>query len=127
MAATHYVLPPQSHQSEILVASVTQVRGLSFAAVAVMGLSEGAFPATIGEDPFLRDADRAVLQEQFAFPLSPSTQSAEREFFYEAITRVRDKLLLTRPVLADNGAEWVASPYWEATRRLMSINPYTCQ
>lgn len=123
VAATHYVLPPQSHQSEILVASVTQVRGLSFAAVAVMGLSEGAFPATIGEDPFLRDADRAVLQEQFAFPLSPSTQSAEREFFYEAITRVRDKLLLTRPVLADNGAEWVASPYWEATRRLMSINP----
>ncbi len=123
VAATHYVLPPQPHQPEILVANVTQVRGLSFAATAVMGLSEGAFPATIGEDPFLRDADRALLREQFGFPLPPSTQSAEREFFYDAVTRPRDHLLLTRPVLADNGATWVASPYWEATRRLTAVPP----
>jgi ATP-dependent helicase/DNAse subunit B len=52
-----------------------------------------------------------------------STQSAEREFFYEAITRARHKLLLTRPVLADNGAEWVASPFWEAVRHLVEVEP----
>lgn len=123
IAATRTTLPPRADQPEILVAEVTQVRGLSFAAAAVMGLSEGAFPATISEDPFLRDADRKTLREQFDFPLPPSTQSAEREFFYEAVTRARDKLLLTRPILADNGAEWVASPYWELTRTLVAVEP----
>lgn len=123
ITATHYMLPSRPDQHEILVASVTQVRGLSFAAVAIMGLSEGAFPATISEDPFLRDADRRILRDQFAFQLEMSTQSAEREFFYEAVTRARDKLLLTRPILADNGAEWVASPYWETTRSLVAVEP----
>lgn len=123
IAATHYNLPPQAAQSAILVAEVTQVRGLTFAATAVMGLSEGSFPATISEDPFLRDADRAALREQASFTLPPSTESAEREFFYEAVTRARDRLLLTRPILADNGADWVASPYWEAVRRLLEIEP----
>ncbi|MCA9873099.1 MAG: exodeoxyribonuclease V subunit gamma, partial [Anaerolineales bacterium] len=121
IAATHYMLPPRTGQPEILIASVTQVRGLSFAAVAVIGLSEGAFPATISEDPFLRDADRRILRDRFALQLEPSTRSAEREFFYEAVTRAREKLLLTRPVLADNGAEWVASPFWETVRSLVTV------
>lgn len=123
IAAAHFTLPPQPHASEILAAGVTQVRGLSFAAVAVMGLGEGAFPAVISEDPFLRDADRAALRERAAFSLLPSTESAEREFFYEAVTRARSRLLLTRPVLADNGAAWLASPFWETTRRLLSVTP----
>jgi len=123
IAATHYVLPSQPRRPEILVADVIQVRGLSFAAVAVMGLSEGSFPGTVGEDPFLRDADRAILREQYGFPLPPSTRSAEREFFYDAVTRARDQLLLTRPILADNGADWMASPYWDATRRLTAVTP----
>jgi len=100
-AAATFFLPAQPGQPEIVVANAIQVRGLSFAAVAVMGLSEVSFPATISEDPFLRDADRKALRQQFSFPLQRSTESAEREFFYEAITRARSQLLLTRPVLAD--------------------------
>lgn len=123
VAAAQYHLPGRAGQPQIMVASVIQVRGLSFAAAAIMGLSEGAFPATIREDPFLRDMDRRRLREQFAIALESSTQSAEREFFYEAVTRTRQKLLLTRPVLADNGAEWVASPFWEAARRLVAVQP----
>jgi ATP-dependent helicase/DNAse subunit B len=121
--AIHFNLPPQPHQPEILAANVIQVRGLSFAAVAIMGLSEGLFPAAISEDPFLRDADRLALRQHFGFPLKLSTQSAEQAFFYEAIARARHKLLLTRPVLADNGAEWVASPFWEATCQLVQAEP----
>jgi ATP-dependent helicase/DNAse subunit B len=123
IAAAHVVLPARPDQPEIVVANATQVRGLSFAAVAIMGLSEGSFPATISEDPFLRDTDRDALRQQFGFPLARSTQSAEREFFYEAVTRARQKLLLTRPVLADNGAEWVASPFWEAVRQVVAVAP----
>ncbi|MCB8943070.1 MAG: exodeoxyribonuclease V subunit gamma [Ardenticatenaceae bacterium] len=121
VAATQFHLPPQPHQPEILVANVNQVRGISFAAAAIMGLSEGLFPAAISEDSFLRDADRHILRQQFGLALNPSTQSAEREFFYEAVTRARHKLLLTRPVLADNGAEWVASPFWEAVSQLVPV------
>lgn len=123
VTAAHFQLPMRSDQPEILVADAIQARGLSFQAVALMGLSEGSFPAALSEDPFLRDADRRTLRARFGFPLKLTTQSAEREFFYEAITRAREKLLLTRPVLADNGAEWVASPYWEAVRHLVDAEP----
>jgi ATP-dependent helicase/DNAse subunit B len=59
------------------------------------------------------------MREEFDFPLDPSILSAEREFFYEAITRPSDKLLLTRPTLADNGAAWPPSPFWEAVYALL--------
>jgi ATP-dependent helicase/DNAse subunit B len=82
-----------------------------------MGLSEGEFPAVISEDPFLRDADRAALRRECQLKLEPSTQSAEREFFYEAVARPSERLLLTRPTLADNGAAWPPSPFWEAVHQ----------
>jgi RecB family exonuclease len=110
-------------QSEIVVASAVQARGVPFRAVAVLGLAEGEFPAVIGEDPFLRDADRKRLRKGQGFPLEPSTLSAEAEFFYETVTRPRERLLLTRPRLADNGAAWQASPFWEEVRRLVRVEP----
>jgi ATP-dependent helicase/DNAse subunit B len=121
--AASYRLPAGAGSEEILVADVVQARGLSFRAVAMLGLAEGEFPATLGEDPFLRDADRRRLRDEFGLPLELSTEGSEAEFFYEAITRPRERLLLTRPRLADNGAPWQASPYWEAVRRLVTVVP----
>lgn len=109
--------PPDS--GGILVASAANARGLSFRAVAIVGLAEGVFPATISEDPFLRDADRAAMQATHEFVLEPSTQSDEEAFFYEAVARATDYLLLTRPRLSDSGAEWVASPFWDAVGALV--------
>ncbi len=123
ISSTHFTLPHRTNEAEILVADVTQARGLAFEAAAVLGMSEGSFPKTISEDPFLRDEDRDQLERMSKIALGPSTKSAEREFFYEALTRPRQKLLLTRPVLADNGADWVASPYWEAVRSLIDCVP----
>lgn len=121
--AASYYLPAHADREEILVADVVQARGLAFRAVAVLGLAEGEFPATLSEDPFLRDADRRRLRVECGLPLELSTEGAEAEFFYEAITRPRERLLLTRPRLADNGAPWQASPYWEAVRRLVTVTP----
>ncbi|MFO7743608.1 MAG: PD-(D/E)XK nuclease family protein, partial [Anaerolineae bacterium] len=45
------------------------------------------------------------------------------EYFYETVTRPREALLLTRPRIADNGAPWQASPYWEEVRRLLEVTP----
>ncbi|MCX6032087.1 MAG: PD-(D/E)XK nuclease family protein [Chloroflexi bacterium] len=121
--AASYRLPVHADREEILVADVVQARGLPFQAVAVLGLAEGEFPATLSEDPFLRDADRRRLRVELGLPLELSTEGAEAEFFYEAVTRPRARLLLTRPRLADNGAPWQASPYWEAVRRLVRVAP----
>ncbi len=123
VSVANYTLPMRPDEIAILAAPVVQARGLGFEAVAVLGLGEGSFPATVSEDPFLRDADREWLRNNADFWLLPSTRSAEREFFYEAITRPRHALLLTRSILADNGADWVASPFWEAVRALVTAQP----
>jgi ATP-dependent helicase/DNAse subunit B len=86
-------------------------------------MAEGEFPAVIGEDPFLRDADRKRMREDYGFPLEPSTLSAEAEFFYETVTRPSERLLLTRPSLTENGALWQASPFWEEVCRLVRAEP----
>lgn len=121
--AAAFQLPVDPSRAEVIVADVVQARGVPFRAVAVLGMAEGEFPTVIGEDPFLRDADRERLRVGFGFALEPSTQSAEAEFFYETVTRPRERLLLTRPRLADNGALWEASPFWEEVRRLLRVEP----
>ncbi|MCK4473349.1 MAG: exodeoxyribonuclease V subunit gamma, partial [Anaerolineae bacterium] len=121
--AITYRLPLRRGREEILVADVVQARGVPFRAVAVLGLAEGEFPTTLREDPFLRDGDRQRLHSEYGLDLEPSTESAEVEFFYETVTRPRERLLLTRPRLADNGARWQASPFWEEVRRLVDVVP----
>jgi ATP-dependent helicase/nuclease subunit B len=123
--AATFTLPVHPEREEILVVDVVQARGIPFRAVAVLGMAEGEFPATLGEDPFLRDADRKHMREGFNLSLEPSTESAEVEYFYDTVTRPRERLLLTRPRLADNGAPWQPSPFWEQVRRLMLVQPKT--
>jgi RecB family exonuclease len=134
--SSSYTLPPSTHRDEVLVADVIQARGVPFRAVAVLGLAEGEFPLGLSEDPFLRDADRTALAgwqgqpeqgraalREHGLLLRPSTESGEVEFFYETITRPSERLLLTRPRLADNGAPWQASPLWEEVCRVSGVEP----
>jgi RecB family exonuclease/superfamily I DNA/RNA helicase len=116
---------PQSHpgREEILAAGVLRARGLPFRAVAVLGLAEGEFPATLGEDVFLPEADRDALRQEHGLAVDSAIESAEREFFYEAVTAPSQMLLLTRPNLAESGAEWPPSPFWEEIGRLLEIQP----
>jgi ATP-dependent helicase/DNAse subunit B len=123
--AATYRPPLRPDRDDILVADIVQARGLSLRAVALLGLAEGEFPARLAEDPFLREADRRRLREDFGLPVASAIESAESEFFYEALTRARERLLLTRPRLADDGAPWQASPFWEETRRLLAATPQT--
>ena len=118
-----YQMPLHPEQEEILVADVVQARGLPFRAVAVLGMAEGEFPMVLKEDPFLRDRDRQQLSQSFDLPMELPTESAEYEFFYEAVTRARDRLLCTRPRLAEGGAEWQPSPLWEEVTRLFDVQP----
>ena len=121
--AATYRMPIRPHREEILVTDVIRARGIPFQAVALLGLAEGEFPTTLSEDPFLRDADRMALRHELGLRLELSTESAEAEFFYETVTRPRERLLLTRPRLADNGAPWQASPFWEEVLRVVRVEP----
>jgi ATP-dependent helicase/DNAse subunit B len=120
--AARYRLPVEPGLASVLALDVAQARGLRFEAVALLGLAEGEFPAVIHEDVFLTDADREALAQR-GLPLRPSTESYERELFLVAISRASQHLLLTRPRLADNGASWQPSPYWEEVRRLVTHEP----
>ena len=121
--AATYHLPLRPECEEVVIVDAIRARGVPFRAVAVLGLAEGEFPATLTEDALLLDADRQSLRDRFDLALEPSTESAEAEFFYETVTRPRERLLLTRPRLAENGAPWQASPFWEEVRRLVKAKP----
>lgn len=106
----------------ILAAPVLAARGLSFQAAAILGLSEGEFPRREQEGVLLRDADRLMLAERGeALPLQ--VRGEEVTLFYEAVTRAREHLLLTRPRLTDDGQPWEPSPYWQEVRRLTGMEP----
>lgn len=104
-------------ESGVFVASVLNGRGLSFEAVALMGLSEGEFPKQEREDILLRESDRAALN------LETKLRGDEGTLFYQAVTRGRQKLLLTRPYLAENGQVWEPSPFWAEINRLVGDQP----
>ncbi len=111
---------PGSHdeRNAILVSNVIQGRGVPCRALAIMGLSEGLFPATLAEDPFLTEADREALRSEHDLPLEPAIQSFEQEYFYETVARPWGRLLLTRPSQAESGATWEPSPFWTEIERL---------
>ncbi len=121
--ATSYRLPVPSQHTAVLFADVVEARGLPLRAAAIIGLAEGEFPARVTEDPFLREDDREQLRLQCGLPMESSLTSAEVEFFYEAATRPTERLLLVRPRLAENGATWEASPYWEEVARWLHVQP----
>ena len=108
-------------EEAILVASALQVRGISFDSVALLGLSEGDFPAAEYEDPLLRESDRAWLAKQ-DLAVEPRLRGDEATLFYQAVTRARRRMLVCRPYLADDGQPWDASPYWLALLRLFKGN-----
>ncbi|MDE3089365.1 MAG: PD-(D/E)XK nuclease family protein, partial [Chloroflexota bacterium] len=115
-AATYRASLPDQTET-ILAASVLSARGLSFRAVALVGLAEGEFPRAAMEDPLLPEADRAALH------LPPRLSGDEVTFFYQAATRATERLLLTRPYLADDGQPWEPSPYWEHVLQLTDALP----
>jgi ATP-dependent helicase/nuclease subunit B len=116
--ATTYEPPAPPPGSAILAAPLLYARGLAFRAVALLGLSEGELPQPEREDPLLTESDREILRAA-GLPLEPRLQGDEASLFYEAVTRARERLLLTRPYLADDGQAWEPSPYWDEVLRLV--------
>lgn len=121
--ATYYLPPPEPLEAAIPVLSVVNARGLSFRAVALIGLAEGDFPRAEREDILLREEDRPALRQAGLTGLETRLRGDEISLFYQAVTRARETLLLCRPYLADDGQTWEPSPYWAEVRRLVADTP----
>lgn len=98
----------------VLVTTATDARGLPHRHVFVLGLSEGIFPAQIGEDPLYLDHERQRLGL-----LTRDERAADDGLFYELICQARDGLTLSRPAVRD-GNPWMESHLWRGVTALFS-------
>lgn len=105
--------PVRFGQPALPVGRMAEARGSRFQAVALLGLSEGSFPANERPDPFLDEDLRKSLG------LESRLQREQAGLFYQAITRTEQYLLITRPYLSEDGEKWEASAYWKATQSLL--------
>lgn len=89
------VQPARFGEPRVYVGTLSGARGLSFRAVRVVGLVEGALPSATREDPVLPDAARAALSAL----LPTSRQRAHRELaaFDDAVRAARETLVLSAP------------------------------
>ena len=117
-AASYEIALPDTERDVLLAAPVLRVRGLAFRAAAILGLAEGDFPQVEREDVLLTESDRRWLRER-GLSIEPRLRGDEATFFYEAVTRASERLLLCRPYLADDGQPWEASPYWDHVRQIV--------
>lgn len=111
----------------VRVFAAHRARSLSFPVVFILGLAEGTFPAPLPTCPFYEQEERRRLARA-GIPLQPRKLlgAQERLLFYQAITRARERLYLSRPTADADGRPRLPSCYLqEATRVLdqLGITP----
>lgn len=99
--------------------------------VLVAGLTSDAFPRQVRQDLFLRDEEREAFAEArgFHLPLRARREDEERYLFYVAVTRARERLVLSYPAYDEQGVPRAPSPYLEdfdrcETRRIEISEQY---
>jgi hypothetical protein len=101
----------------VYLGSLQGLRGLSFCAVRVLGLVEGALPSAVREDAVLSDAARLTLS-----PYLPTSRSrAHRQLcsLDDALRATRERLVLSAPqVSLEGGARQPAAVLLDVMRAL---------
>lgn len=86
--------------------------------VCVAGLASDSFPHQHRQDLFLRDEDRRAFGEaqELHLPLRARREDEERYLFYVAVTRARERLVLSYPAFDEEGTPRAPSPYLQELR-----------
>ena len=86
--------------------------------VMVAGLTADAFPRQVRQDIFLRDDERKELaqESELFLPLRKRQENEERYLFYVALTRAKERLVLSYAAFDEQGTPRAPSPYLEAVR-----------
>ncbi len=86
----------------VYIGSLAGVRGLSFRAVRVLGMVEGALPSAVREDPVLPDAARRALSPHL--PTSRSRSHRQLASFDDALRATASELVLSAPRVSIDGS-----------------------
>ena len=106
--------PKETRRGALVIGGMIEARASRFKAVALLGFSEGLFPAVENADPFLDEEMRRDLG------LESRLQREQASIFYQAFTRTDEHLLMTRPYLSEDGEPWEPSTYWLSAEKLLA-------
>src|SRR5437660_4172456 len=97
----------------VQVLDAMDARGVPFRALFVLGLNEKVFPRSVQEDPFLRDADRAVLARDLGFKIPCKLEGfdEERLLFALLLRSARERVVLSYQRADRDGRPIVPSGY----------------
>jgi ATP-dependent helicase/DNAse subunit B len=115
---------PVTHELDggVRVLAITDLRGMKFAAVFVVGLVEGEFPERARSDWIYPQSERETFRE-VGLPLediSPEESLRNEEhYFYQAACRATHRLYLTRPLADDGGGETTPSQFLVEVERVL--------
>src|SRR5437660_1818808 len=97
----------------VQVLDAMAARGVPFRALFVLGLNEKVFPRSVQEDPFLRDADRAVLARDLGFKIPCKLEGfdEERLLFALLLRSAGERVVLSYQRADRDGRTMVPSGY----------------
>jgi ATP-dependent helicase/DNAse subunit B len=109
---------PDRRHACVYAVDATEARQWERPVVCVAGLTSDSFPHQHRQDLFLRDEDRRALGEkqELHLPLRARREDEERYLFYVALTRARERLVLSYPAFDEQGTPRAPSPYLEEMR-----------
>ncbi|MBN1536887.1 MAG: PD-(D/E)XK nuclease family protein [Anaerolineales bacterium] len=103
-------IPPDPLQANVRFARMEEGRARVVDYLFVLGLSEGEFPKPPPPDTLYAPYER----ENHPLPLIRYSPADDASLWWQVISNVNQRLILSRPYIDDNGAPWQASPYWDA-------------
>lgn len=115
-------VPPQrSERGRVRVLPPEQARLVSCRAMVILGLTESSFPAPARDDCFFTDTERAELHAR-GLSLEPHSGRLDDEhlLFWSLVTRPRERLILSYPLVDGKGSPLSPSPFVTAARRLFT-------
>ncbi|MHC4550249.1 MAG: PD-(D/E)XK nuclease family protein [Planctomycetota bacterium] len=110
--------PPDRRRSCVCAVEATEARQWERPVVCVAGLTATSFPRQYRQDLFLRDDERRAFGEEqgLHLPLRARQEDEERYLFYVALTRARERLILSYAAFDEEGTPRSPSPYVEELR-----------
>ncbi len=109
----------RGRDGRVLITSITDARGLAHPHIAIVGLSEGLFPAPTPENLLLLDTERLRLREDGVNLPTQADSADQNGLFYSLITQATHSLMLTRPTLKE-GNEWAESHLWRGVKQVFA-------
>jgi superfamily I DNA/RNA helicase/RecB family exonuclease len=113
--------PPDRRADVVNVVDADEARQWEARAVVVAGLRLGEWPAGAREDLFVSDRDRHEVGRSTHVRLASRLDEAlrrERLLFYSAVTRARERLVLTTSTTDGKGDPALRSPFLELAMKL---------